>query len=399
MCSPYKKNNTYEKVLCLVKCIKLLIGFRNSGRKNRSSRSVTAPLELKMRIIDRCLREGVNKGIYSGAQAAWCSERAGVVGEVAVGTTGGPESAEITHRTLFDIASVTKVFTAGAALRLADRGEIELDARLGEFLTEFTHKQFLKATIAQILAHEAGFTAWHPFYEYVGRAAKEPEATRREIIELALKDYGISSPADRATYSDVGYIVLTAVLERVAECDLAELINTEVTGPLGLKSVRFNPISDDPAAATRAAHARGGLLMGNVYDDNARAMCGVAGHAGLFANAIDIARYGAAWLAARRAGGWISAKMANRATTRRPSGRGLGWDFPAENGSQAGEIMSPHTFGHLGFTGCSLWVDPTLELSVALHTNRVIAGEDKAPIREFRAAFHDLVARFVQGVA
>jgi len=126
-----------------------------------------------------------------------------------------------------------------------------------------------------------------------------------------------------------------------------------------------------------------------VHDDNAWAMGGVAGHAGLFATARDVAGMGAAWLVALEGGEWLPAELASRAIARRPLGRGLGWDLKSEAGSSAGELMGSRTFGHLGFTGCSLWIDPDRGLSVALLTNRVHPSRHGEGIKELRPVFHD----------
>lgn len=131
--------------------------------------------------------------------------------------------------------------------------------------------------------------------------------------------------------------------------------------------------------------------MGEVHDDNAWSMGGVSGHAGLFATAEDVARLGAAWLKALASGEWISKSLAARAVARRPLGRALGWDLKDPGQSSAGTLMGPDSFGHLGFTGCSLWVDPDAGVSVALNTNRVIFGRDNLKIRDFRPRFHDML--------
>lgn len=350
---------------------------------------------MNSKIIEQFLRKGIADRIFTGAQAVCCDGRGEVRGAFAVGATGGPASTEIDSATLFDIASVTKVFTAGALLRLVERGEIDIDAPLGAYLPDIKSIGLSAATVARTLAHEAGFQAWLPLFEHIEQAERGTPKGRRTAIGRALASPGSELPAGRALYSDIGYIILTELLERTTRRGLEEIIKREVTDPLDLSSVCFRPERDrlDSIVVTHFSDGKGELLCGEVHDDNARAMGGVAGHAGLFATARDIARYGAAWLAALREGEWISRALAGQAVRRRLSGRGLGWDMPAACGSSAGTIFSRESFGHLGFTGCSLWVDPVLDLSVALHTNRVIMGEDQTPIRAFRPAFHDLIAQ------
>jgi CubicO group peptidase (beta-lactamase class C family) len=125
-------------------------------------------------------------------------------------------------------------------------------------------------------------------------------------------------------------------------------------------------------------------------------MGGISAHAGLFATATDVAALGAAWLASRKRGSLISRDLAVEATTPRLLGRGLGWDLKSPKDSSAGSHFGPKSFGHLGFTGCSLWVDPVRDLSVALNTNRVHFGRNNLSIREFRPKFHDLLIETVE---
>jgi CubicO group peptidase (beta-lactamase class C family) len=150
-------------------------------------------------------------------------------------------------------------------------------------------------------------------------------------------------------------------------------------------------------AATEQCPWRGKLLVGEVHDENAWIMGGVSGHAGLFSTAEELVRFGAAWLAALRSGHWLTRELATRAIERRPSGRGLGGDLKGAKDSSAGTRLGLRTFGHLGFTGCSLWVDPDLELAVCLLTNRVHPTRENEKIREFRPAFHDVVIDALTG--
>ncbi len=339
-------------------------------------------------IRDLLLR-GVRQGIFSGAQAS-LARRGRSPLTVCAGTTSLVEGSPVERGTLFDIASVTKVFTCAAALRMVDRGELDPDARIQEILGELKDRPVGKATLAQLMAHEAGFEPWVPFFERIERKDRGTAGARREMIRMIMDHPAVRNPGEEAAYSDLGYILLGEILGARSGRPLDEIIAAEVTGPLRLTSVRFAPVRG-AVAATEDCPWRGRVISGEVHDDNAWTMGGLAGHAGLFGPAVDVARFGAAWLEALETGEWLSRELVARSIAPRPLGRGLGWDLKSPRGSSAGDLMGERTFGHLGFTGCSLWVDPDAGLSVALLTNRVHPSRDNEAIREFRPRFHDLV--------
>jgi CubicO group peptidase (beta-lactamase class C family) len=337
---------------------------------------------------------GAQKGVYSGAQAAWCIGEKGPAHVVCAGTTQKDSIKKIAPDTLFDIASVTKIFAASAALRMVDRGALPLDAPLKELVPALSGGKQESAVLAELLAHEAGFADWLPLFEQVPKAQRGTATAKEMIIQLALHTEGSAPPGKKTIYSDLGFIVLQHILEETGKSSLEQLLKSEITEPLGLGKIGFNPTLSVPAtdvAATEDCPWRGRLLAGEVHDDNAWSMGGVSAHAGLFAPASEVAMFGAAWLSARTRGDCISRDLAVKATTPRPLGRGLGWDFKSPTGSSAGRRFGPRSFGHLGFTGCSLWVDPDRNLSVALNTNRVHFGRNNVSIREFRPKFHDLL--------
>ena len=345
------------------------------------------------------LEQGVEDGVFAGAQAAWCVDNGPV--EVAVaGMTSVIGGAAVESHTCFDISSLTKLFVASAALRLVDRGNLSLDMRLDVLVPISNRERLACATLAQILSHEAGFPAWQPFFERLPLSERGTSAARDAIIEMSIGIEGRSRPGDEMVYSDIGFIVLGHLLERISGLPLDDLVSTEVLVPLGLESVCFERLdavrrftATDSAAATEICSWRGRTLLGEVHDDNAWAMGGVSGHAGLFASAKDVAAFGSAWLGAIDRGGWISSELAQEAVERRPLGRGLGWDMKSVEGSSAGASMGPSSFGHLGFTGCSIWVDPDTKLSIALLSNRVHPSRENDAIRKFRPNFYSFAAK------
>ncbi|HWP34819.1 MAG TPA: serine hydrolase, partial [Thermodesulfobacteriota bacterium] len=210
-------------------------------------------------------------------------------------------------------------------------------------------------------------------------------------------------PGTRALYSDLGFVTLGAVLEAAGDAPLEALYRRYVREPFGLDETDYAPRGAPPpwppgtaVAATEVSAWRGGVIEGEVHDDTAWAMGGVAGHAGLFGTARDLHRFAARWLAmAEGAAGPLPRPLVLE-TFRRQGAPGttrtLGWDTPAPEGSQAGTRLAPVSIGHLGYAGTSLWIDPTRRLVVVLLTNRVHPTRENRRILAFRPRFHDLAA-------
>jgi serine-type D-Ala-D-Ala carboxypeptidase len=311
-----------------------------------------------------------------------------------------------TPETVYDLASLTKALvTTLLAMRAVERGQLRLDDPLLP-LREPT------PDIAQTLSHRAGFPAHRRFYE---RVSSLPPAHRRaRMLELAAAEPFEYPPGTRAIYSDLGFINLGAHLERVLATPL-DALTSDLFSPLGLPTLRFAPRllsdasrspSDAPRlmdeagiAATQRCGVRGRVLLGEVDDLNAWAMEGVAGHAGLFGNATDVAGVAHALCAAwRGTGTGGAAPIVSRGVLRefwRERGSSdshwrLGWDGPAPTGSLAGERIARRAVGHLAFTGCSIWIDPERETFVVVLANRVhpVPRED-GRFRALRPALND----------
>lgn len=316
--------------------------------------------------------------------------------------------------TVYDLASLTKVVgTTTAVMLLVDRGELDLDERVIDHLPGWDRGDPRKArvTLRDLLLHRSGlppFRRW--FFEIEG-----PEAYADAMDRVAL-DF---EPGERTQYSDIGFMTLGRVVEAVAGTGLDDLLRTEVFAPLGMTDTRFRPPESwlDRIAPTevdtvfRHVHVRG-----EVHDENAWAMGGVAGHAGLFSTARDLSIF-AGMMAA---GGAVppcepgndagvpctaprpdSVRLLRHATVERftrrhdeSSSRALGWDTPSGR-SSAGDFFGPSSFGHTGFTGTSLWMDPELDLFVVLLTNRVNPTRDNPEHVPLRRTVHDLAARAV----
>jgi CubicO group peptidase (beta-lactamase class C family) len=351
--------------------------------------------------VDAALEAGLAAGI-SPALAAVVLRGGRLAHRSARGNLG---ARPLSPDDLFDVASLTKVMATGtAAARLAAAGALDLEAPAGRWLPGFGGDK-AQVTVRHLLAHTSGLPAWRPFSLSVDR---HPECPAMAMEAAIAAEPLLASPGSRAVYSDLGFIALGMVLERAAGAPLDVLFDDRVAEPLGLRDSFFLP-----ARAPRLAKARragrvfvptvvretGEVREGAVHDDNARALGGVAGHAGLFASAGDVARLGQAWLDA-----WAGrSAFLPRATARLfaardaapGSTRALAWDTPSARGSAIGSRLGRRpagAIGHLAFTGCSLWIDLGAELVCALLTSHCPRPGEVEPMRSYRRRFHDAVA-------
>jgi CubicO group peptidase (beta-lactamase class C family) len=307
--------------------------------------------------------------------------------------------------TVYDVASLTKaVVTSVLAMKEVERGTLALDEPVCRRLPEFEGDERAAVTVRQLLSHSSGLPAYRPFWRQAASAASE-----RWAISLAAAREPLEySPGTLSIYSDLGFILLGWLLERATELRLDALAERDIFRPLGLETAAFVNLADPDArarllaersvAATQQSADRGHLVLGEVDDQNCFAMGGISGHAGLFADAAAVSAVAGALVAAWRGAGaaplvardvvrefWAHARVPG-STWR------LGWDGPAAHDSQAGNRLSRAAVGHLGFTGCSLWIDPERETWIVLLANRVHpAVPDHHRFRLFRPALHDAV--------
>lgn len=306
-------------------------------------------------------------------------------------------SGPVTSDTMYDLASLTKPWVATAALRLYQAGVFELGAAVEGLIPEARGLPVAGRTWEEVLSHRSGLEAWGPFYETL---PEEPgtDAARAWILAELLRHWDPGT-VGTSVYSDLGYILAGVAMSRALGQPLNDILAERVTLPLGVDdTVFFGASRQDEAWKMRCAPTgwsawRKRALVGEVHDDNCAALGGVAGHAGMFGVAQSVARLGAACVGAwqgRR--GACEEALIRHATAVRPGGtHRLGWDGKAEEGSAAGSLIDADAFGHLGFTGTSLWCDPRRQLVVALLSNRVAISDDNTAIRAFRPAFHDAV--------
>jgi CubicO group peptidase (beta-lactamase class C family) len=310
---------------------------------------------------------------------------------------------------LFDVASLTKVLCTTTLLAQAvGEGTIGLDQPLARWLPGFAAAGKGGVTPRQLLAHRSGLPWWRPYHQAL-EAEPDPARRRAAVIEALLAEPLEAPPGERCTYSDPGFMALGLLLEAALGAPLPALFEARVAAPLGLRDTFFVDALDPAAGAARVAGRAfaptrrdgvRGLRQGSVDDDNAWALGGAAGHAGLFSTALDVAAIGQAWLDALDGRpSPVPAGTAGRFAARDAASAGsraLGWDTRSPEGSTLGEWLGRGrrgALGHLGFTGCSLWLDLDAGVVAVLLTNHVHpGGSDRGRIHGLRRRFHDAVA-------
>jgi CubicO group peptidase (beta-lactamase class C family) len=341
--------------------------------------------------IESWLSEGVREGVFPGASAAVFRVGEEPVFACAGFTRPGPEAHKVLPGTVFDLASLTKVLlTTTVAARLADRGELGLDEPFSRHMEDLPwHKGWKGVSVRDVLSHRAGFEAWRKF----GKGKR-----LRIFSEIASSEPSYRR-GKKTVYSDLGFILLGERLVRQTGLGLRDLFDREVRKPLEITALfdRATGLAPPSAIApTEDVKRRGGVIHGEVHDDNAHLLGGLAGHAGLFGTPDGCLGVARAWIRALAGEGDSLARrtaeeFCTPGVTSDGGERALGWDVPSSQGSAAGERISRRAVGHLGYTGTSLWIDLERKAAVVLLTNRVHPTAANEKIREFRPRFHDAV--------
>ena len=357
-----------------------------------------AGMELnRLGLIDGVIEENVASGAFPGA-VVLIARSGMIVKHASYGSASEtPDQRPMTPATIFDLASLTKVVvTVPLVLQLVERDLWRLDDSLQRFLPEFNEPAI---TIKHLLTHTAGLPPWANLF-WLGQG-------KEKVLEQIYENrWPIASalfpPGQRVIYSDLGFILLGAAIEKVTGMQLGRLAREWIFTPLGMKETMFNPPDElrSRIAATENDPERGGILIGTVHDENAWAMGGVSGHAGLFSTAVDLAAYARILInrGSYKDARILSSRSVELMTSLQTEGlnesRGLGWLLQAENSFSAGDMLSESAFGHTGFTGTSLWIDPHYELIVILLTNRVhpTRARGAGKIQRIRALVNNLAA-------
>jgi CubicO group peptidase (beta-lactamase class C family) len=338
----------------------------------------------------------VADGAFPGAVAV-VGNRAGITSSFGTGRLDAVDATVPSLQTIYDLASLTKVVaTTTVMLRLVDQGKVTLDAPVVRYLPEWKGPRTAAITIRQLLTHSSGLAAWRPFYK---EAADRAEA-RAQLMLVGPE----APPGTRYLYSDMNFMLLGMVAEQMTGLSLDSAFVTMVAAPLRVADTRFRPDTSHRArtAPTEYDPWRQRQLRGEVHDENASRFDGVSGHAGLFSTGADLARVVRMWLAGGTLDGVRLASPKTVAQFTRVqdtliSKRALGWETPT-GGNSAGKRLSPSSFGHTGFTGTSIWMDPVRDLFVILLTNRVNPTRENRKIGGVRVALADAVAGVVDGV-
>ena len=341
------------------------------------------------------LERGLADKAYPGAIAV-VGDRHEAIATVAVGHQDWAASPKVDEYTIWDLASLTKVIgTTTALMQLWADHRVDLDAPVQRYLPEFVgpHKELV--TVRHLLTHSSGLPGWRPLY----KEATSPAEALRLLYQTPLD----TLPGVRMVYSDLGAMLLGKIVERVSGEPLDVYLRRHVFAPLGMTSTMFKPPKRllPRIAPTERDPWRGRLVHGEVHDENAYFLGGVSGHAGLFSDAADLSRFARMYLEGGQLDGARIVTPAAIDTFTRVqdsalSNRALGWEVP--NGSNsAGHEMSNRAFGHTGFTGTSIWIDPARDLFVILLTNRVDPTRDNPRLGPVRVQLADAVVSVIDG--
>jgi CubicO group peptidase (beta-lactamase class C family) len=375
---------------------------------------------LGWREVEQAFNDAVERRVFPGA-AIVVRKGKDIAFEGAFGSRAiVPERSPMRIETVFDLSSLTKVLATTIAVMMLTRdGKLRLDDRVTRFFPNFGVHGKGPVTFRNLLAHCSGLAAWRPFYQRIADIERHGKVNfmashgaKEWTYEEIHREKPEAVPATKAIYSDLNFILLGEAVERVSGAALDRFCREKIYRPLGVRATDFIDISmarsrrlepvHDMFAATEECPSRKRLLVGEVDDENAYAMGGVAGHAGLFAPVREVDRVVRELIACYKGRSqMLPQKIVREFWTRdgkvADSSWALGWDTPSPQHSSSGHHFPPHSVGHLGFTGTSIWIDPEREIAVSLLSNRVHPSRDNQAIREFRPQIHDLIMETIEG--
>lgn len=350
-----------------------------------------------MESVDKLMKQAVAEGIFPGAVLLVSSETT-VVFLRAYGLAHLHEKVPVTSETLFDLASLTKpLATTLAVMRLVQNRQITVEDSLGKLLSDFQSGDKAGISIKHLLYHNAGLPEYRPYFKALCRLPMN--ARRAELRRLLVDEPLIRPCGQKVVYSDLGFMILAWVIEHVADRRLDHFVADEIYQPLGLKRLFFNARDavgfHGPFAATENCPWRREILVGKAHDENAFAVGGVEGHAGLFGTAGDVNSLLIELLCTYRgqkSSGVFNQDLLRQFFKRLPeTDKAMGFDMPLLKGASCGRRFSVNSVGHLGFTGTSFWMDLERFTIVILLTNRVHPTRENEGIKAFRPRLHDAV--------
>jgi CubicO group peptidase (beta-lactamase class C family) len=364
--------------------------------------------------VERAFNEATEQGAIPGATVAVRIGDA-LVYEGAFGSRSiAPDRRPMKIETVFDLSSLTKpLATTIAVMMLARDGKLKLEDRVTRFFHNFGVHGKNYITFRQLLAHCSGLAPWRPFYQQIATVEKggkvnfmASRGAKEFVYEQIHREKPEAPPSTKTIYSDLNFILLGEVVEQISGASLNRVCRDKIFKPLGLRATDFIDISlvrtrrlepvPEMFAPTEVCPSRKRLLVGEVHDDNAYAMGGVAGHAGLFAPVREVDRIARELLACYHGHSeLVPQKILQQFWTRDAAVAGstwaLGWDTPSADNSSSGSHFSPNAVGHLGFTGTSIWIEPERGIAVTLLTNRLHPRRENQAIRDFRPRIHNLI--------
>lgn len=352
--------------------------------------------------IEALLERGVEEGVFPGAVLL-----VAVKGEILYFQKTGrlsliPKRIPMNKDTIFDLASLTKpLATTLAMMKLVDEGKVELDQPLSRLISTSVPSDKKDLPPRLLLSHSAGFMDWKPFYLKLMKY--EARERKRILREQILKDPLAYSPCEEYLYSDLGFMILEWIIEEIAGMTMRKFVEQSFYKPLSLGSTFLSaaslPLSfkKEAFAATQDCPWRERVIQGEVDDENAWALGGYSGHAGLFGPAEEV--YAVVNLLREHYLGkrddYLKPETVRTFFTRQDMVKGsdwcLGWDSPSEENSSSGRYFSKNSVGHTGFTGTSVWMDLDRDIVVILLTNRVHPSRENERIKTFRPGLHDLI--------
>ena len=366
--------------------------------------------------VESAFEKAVSQGVFPGA-VVLVSKDEEIVYENAFGYRSLiPEKTALQLNTIFDLASLTKPLATTVAIMLLIGGKkIRLDDQVTRFIPTFGVFGKHLSTVRQLLNHSSGLPAWKPYYEGMVKMEKSgrinfiaSRAAKGYVLEEIHREKPLTPPGTQALYSDLGFMVLGEIVEALTGFNLDRFCQDRIFKPLGLRSTAFVDLTKlrtrrlqpvkQTIAPTENCPWRKRILCGEVHDDNAYAMGGVAGHAGLFSSARDIhtlmVRLNHCF---HGKDNFLPQSLVQEFLTKdqtiKDSTHALGWDTPSLGKSASGSYFSPRSVGHLGFTGTSIWWDLEKSCHIILLTNRVHPSRQNEKIRDFRPYIHDLIMK------
>jgi CubicO group peptidase (beta-lactamase class C family) len=369
------------------------------------------------RVIQAALQSAVDDGVFPGAQLAVRLRGELQCVAVAGRLSSEPPGIPVQPSTIYDLASLTKpLATVTSVLLLIQSAKVALEDSVQQILAELEGTPIGQATVRDLLTHRSGLPGWRPFYERLDARGIIPGLSSRDqpvkqrVLQMIRNEPLIYPRGERSIYSDLGFMLLGFLVERLGGVPLDLWCEEAIFRPLRTDQLMFRPtagqaqfevacstIDVSRIAPTERDEWRNRLLCGEVHDENAAAMGGIAGHAGLFGTAESVLAVSGAWLLGyHERGSVLDGRLVRQFTARQElstrSSWALGWDTPSAP-SSSGSFFSEKSFGHLGYTGTSLWIDPLCELEVVLLSNRVHPSRRNEKIKTFRPYIHDLVYR------